>query len=374
MDVSSASAGPPATWPDLLPQHDKDLLQWVAPLKGGTLATCYLRDVASALQLRRADDGTLLRELPMPGIGSVGGFSGNHRHSEFFFSFVGFTEPGAMYRCARWHSAPVECACGGGTPCPTSSHPAAPSCPCRSRCDAADPAAAPSLFRRIQTKGFSPDDFLTEQVQTTLECSPLVWLTCCACTHVPLLGGRGFPGAAGAHPHLLTAGCCHVAAAFLQVFAKSRDGTRVPMFVVHRRGLPMDGRNPTLLYGYGGFNISLEPGFSVARLCWLLAYGGAVAVANLRGGGEYGTEWRDAGSSANKQNVFDDFQACAEHLHAAGYCSPDTLAIQASCRSKLCSCGAARTAAQPRRQRAGSADPAGRESPRHPPAPPTPPT
>ena len=85
-----------------------------------------------------------------------------------------------------------------------------------------------------------------------------------------------------------------------QVFVPSKDGTRIPMFVVHRRGLLRDGRAPTLLYGYGGFNISLEPGFRLSALCWLLAYGGAYAVANLRGGGEYGLDWRNAGSLGNK--------------------------------------------------------------------------
>ncbi|KAK9846596.1 hypothetical protein WJX81_007362 [Elliptochloris bilobata] len=113
-----------------------------------------------------------------------------------------------------------------------------------------------------------------------------------------------------------------------QVFVTSRDGTRVPMFIVARKGIKLDGSNPTLLYGYGGFNISLEPGFSVSRLCWMLAYGGVYAVANLRGGGEYGTAWREAGSCAHKQNAFDDFVACAEHLQAAGYTCPGKLVIQ----------------------------------------------
>ncbi|GBF88265.1 prolyl endopeptidase [Raphidocelis subcapitata] len=99
------------------------------------------------------------------------------------------------------------------------------------------------------------------------------------------------------------------------------------MFVTHRRGLKLDGSNPTLLYGYGGFNISLEPTFSPSRLTWLKAYGGTYVQANLRGGGEYGVEWRDAGSKANKQNVFDDFVACAEELIKRGYTSPAKLAI-----------------------------------------------
>ena len=112
-----------------------------------------------------------------------------------------------------------------------------------------------------------------------------------------------------------------------QVFATSPDGTRVPMFLVHRKDLQIDGRNPTLLYGYGGFNISLTPAFSVSRLVWLEA-GGVLAVANLRGGGEYGKAWHEAGILERKQNVFDDFIACAEYLVDEGVTSPEKLAVQ----------------------------------------------
>ncbi len=112
-----------------------------------------------------------------------------------------------------------------------------------------------------------------------------------------------------------------------QVFVTSKDGTSVPMFLVHKRGLVKDSQNPTLLFGYGGFNVSVMPGFLVSRLVWL-EMGGVLAVANLRGGGEYGEEWHKAGSVLNKQNVFDDFVACAEHLIAGGVTSPPRLAIQ----------------------------------------------
>lgn len=112
-----------------------------------------------------------------------------------------------------------------------------------------------------------------------------------------------------------------------QLWFKSYDGTRVPMFVTHHRDLQMDGTNPTLLYGYGGFNVSLTPGFSITKLP-LLENGGIYAVVNLRGGGEFGKKWHEAGTKEQKQNVFDDFQSAAEYLIQEGYTSSDKLAIQ----------------------------------------------
>ncbi len=111
-----------------------------------------------------------------------------------------------------------------------------------------------------------------------------------------------------------------------QIFFESKDGTRVPMFVVHKKGLRLDGSNPTYLYGYGGFNISETPRFSPAWIMFM-EHGGVVVDVNLRGGGEYGEKWHEGGMLANKQNVFDDFIAAAEHLIAVGYTSPRKLAI-----------------------------------------------
>jgi prolyl oligopeptidase len=111
-----------------------------------------------------------------------------------------------------------------------------------------------------------------------------------------------------------------------QAFYTSKDGTRIPMFITHRKGLVLDGKNPTYLYGYGGFNVSLTPSFSVSNLVWM-EQGGVYAMPNLRGGGEYGQDWHQAGTKLKKQNVFDDFIAAAEWLIANGYTSSQKLAI-----------------------------------------------
>ncbi len=112
-----------------------------------------------------------------------------------------------------------------------------------------------------------------------------------------------------------------------QVFYTSKDGTKIPMIITHKKGIQMDGDNPTILYGYGGFNISITPRFSIANAVWM-EQGGIYAVPNLRGGGEYGREWHDAGTQMKKQNVFDDFIAAAEYLIDNHYTSNDFLAIR----------------------------------------------
>lgn len=112
-----------------------------------------------------------------------------------------------------------------------------------------------------------------------------------------------------------------------QVFYTSKDGTKVPMIITHKKGLKLDGKNPTILYAYGGFNVSLTPAFSIANAVWL-EQGGVYAVPNLRGGGEYGKKWHEGGIQQKKQNVFDDFIAAGEYLMKEKYTSPDFLAIR----------------------------------------------
>ena len=112
-----------------------------------------------------------------------------------------------------------------------------------------------------------------------------------------------------------------------QVFFNSKDGTKVPMIITHKKGVEMNGTNPTILYGYGGFNISLTPSFSIVNAIWM-EQGGVYAVPNLRGGGEYGKKWHIAGTKQQKQNVFDDFIAAAEYLIENKYTSKEYLAIR----------------------------------------------
>jgi len=223
----------PNEFKELIPES-KETLVGVNIIANQFVAT-YLKDAKTQVKLFRLD-GSFVREVDFPGIGSAAGFGGRREDTETFYSFSSFATPSSIFR--------YDLLTGKST-----------------------------LFRQTKVK-FNPDDYLVEQV-----------------------------------------------------FFKSKDGTRVPMFLAYKKGLKKDGSNPTLLYGYGGFSISLTPSFSVARLGWM-EMGGIFAMPNLRGGGEYGEEWHQGGTKLNKQNVFDDFIAAGEWLIENGYTKTEKLAIQ----------------------------------------------
>jgi prolyl oligopeptidase len=222
-----------ANWQTILPEKPEPL-QGVATA-GGKLFATYLKDVASQAFVYDLK-GKLDNEVPLPGLGVIGGFGGEKDDKFVFYTYTSFTYPPTIFRY--------------------------------------DIAARKSTtFRVAEILGYQPDNYDTKRI-----------------------------------------------------FYKSKDGTSIPMFLVHRKGLPLNGMNPTLLYGYGGFNISTTPGFSPTRLA-LLEQGFVYASANMRGGGEYGEKWHQAGTKLRKQNVFDDFIAAAEWLIANKYTSPRHLAV-----------------------------------------------
>ncbi|MBV9958482.1 MAG: S9 family peptidase, partial [Acidobacteria bacterium] len=198
------------------------------------LIVSYLKDAHAQVRIYRTD-GSRVRDVELPGIGTVGGFGGERTDKETFYSFTGFTTPTTIFR--------YDLTTGRST-----------------------------VFRQPKVD-FNPNNFETKQI-----------------------------------------------------FYKSKDGTSVPMFLTYKKGLKLDGQNPTLLYAYGGFNISETPFFSVSNLVWM-EMGGIYAMANIRGGNEYGEEWHQSGMKAKKQNVFDDFIAGAEWLIANKYTSTPKLAI-----------------------------------------------
>jgi prolyl oligopeptidase len=221
-----------ANWREIIPQT-ADRLQGVT-LVNDQLVLDYLKDARSEVKIF-GRDGSFVRRVELPGLGSAGGFGGKRRYTETFYSFTSFTTPTTIYR--------YDLTTGTST-----------------------------VFRQPKVR-FNPADYETKQV-----------------------------------------------------FYHSKDGTRVPMFITHKKGLELDGSNPTYLYGYGGFDISITPAFSPANLIWL-EMGGVYAVANLRGGGEYGEDWHHGGMKLKKQNVFDDFIAAGEWLVANHYTRPEKLAI-----------------------------------------------
>ena len=223
----------PAKVETVIPEHERNLLEGVGTA-GGYLFASYLQDAQN--QVVQYDyDGRLVREIVLPAIGTVGGFSGEEEDTELYYSLSNYTAPATIYRY--------------------------------------DIATGESALYKAPEVAFDPSLFVTEQV-----------------------------------------------------FYPSKDGTQVPMFITRRKDMKLDGKNPCLLYGYGGFQINLTPGFNPSALMFV-EQGGVYCVANLRGGSEYGEAWHKAGMLENKQNVFDDFIAAAEYLIAQKYTSSERLAI-----------------------------------------------
>jgi prolyl oligopeptidase len=221
-----------SNWKQVVPESP-DALEGISLMSGKFIAS-YLHDAHSRVKVVDKT-GKVVREVELPGIGTVTGFRGRQKDRETFYLFTGFTTPGTVYR--------YDVETGQST-----------------------------VFREPEVD-FDADAYVTEQV-----------------------------------------------------FFESKDGTRVPMFISHKKGLRRDGNTPTFLYGYGGFNVSLTPAFWVENLVWM-EMGGIYAQPNLRGGGEYGKAWHEAGMKLNKQNVFDDFIAAAEWLIENEYTTTPRLAI-----------------------------------------------
>ena len=222
----------PSHWQEIIAEA-QETLEKVGIINNQFVAN-YLQDAKSQVKIL-ALDGTLIREIELPGMGTVRGFNGKSSDTETFYSFTSFTTPTTSYR--------YDMRTGKST-----------------------------IFRQPQID-FNSNDYVTKQV-----------------------------------------------------FYPSKDGTIIPMFITHKKDLQLDGNNPTYLYGYGGFNFSLTPSFSIGNLVWL-ELGGVYVVPNLRGGSEYGEAWHQAGIKEKKQNVFDDFIAAAEWLITHQYTSSGQLAI-----------------------------------------------
>jgi prolyl oligopeptidase len=227
-------------WKTIVPQREATLL--VAYRIGGRFVCNYFQDAHTRLDVF-SQDGTFVRELPLPGIGTAGGVEGDRADTEMYYEYLSFATPPSIFR--------HDLATGKTT-----------------------------LWRRAKVT-FNPDDYEVKQV-----------------------------------------------------FYRSKDGTRVPLFISHNKGVKLDGNNPTLLHGYGGFNRSTAPDFDPAWLVWM-ERGGVFALANIRGGGEYGREWHRAAVKQHRQRAYDDFIAAAEYLIAEKYTRPAKLAIHGSSNGGL---------------------------------------
>src|SRR5579859_6941367 len=300
-------------WKELIPQTDA-VLQGVG-VYGGKLFAQYEKDASSQLKLFDLD-GKKISDIALPAIGTVFGTDGRWNRDEMFFGFQSFTMPPAIYRVdlkAFVTGSELQGLKPGyrteysvlGTQYsekPSRRNAANHANPSRLELSEAD---AKGTFRvsslRSDPSGQAENE--SRALHKAADMNPVIW----AKVEAPSIDPSAYE--------------------VKQEWFTSKDGTRVPMFVVHKKGLQQNGKNPTLLTGYGGFNVSLTPSFSRTAYLWM-EHGGVYAVANLRGGAEFGEDWHRAGMLDKKQNVFDDMIAAAEHLIAAKYTDKNHLAIQ----------------------------------------------
>jgi prolyl oligopeptidase len=270
-------------WKELIPQSDA-VLQGTAVF-GGKLFAQYEQNASSQLKLLDLD-GKKISDITLPAIGTVFGSGGRWDRDEMFFGFQSFTVPPSIYRVDLKSLAtsdpqglkPASVAESGGT------------------------LRRASLAQgRLKAESRALPKPVDRMPSSTID--PVLWTKVAA----PSIDPSAYD--------------------VNQEWFKSKDGTRVPMFVVHKKGATKNGKNPTLLTAYGGFNVSLTPNFSRTAYLWM-EHGGIYAVANLRGGAEFGEDWHRAGMLDKKQNVFDDMIAAAEHLISENYTDNNHLAIQ----------------------------------------------
>lgn len=243
IDLSDHTTSAESNWKNLIDEHSKNVLEFVSIVRNDLLICHYLSDVISRLELRKLNDGALIKNISIP-VGTVSAVSAKRDQNELFYSFTSFLIPSSSYYL-------------------------------KFTSDNDDQIAEPQLFKESKPKNFDPSKFITKQI-----------------------------------------------------FYESKDGTRIPMFIIHNKQTPIDSSRPCILYGYGGFNISVMPYFSVIRLLPLEQMNAVIAMANIRGGGEYGERWHDDGKLLLKQNCFDDFIAAAEYLVREKYATPKRIIIQ----------------------------------------------
>ena len=302
-------------WKEIIPQSDA-VLQGAAVF-GGKLFAQYEQNASSQLKIFDLD-GKKLSDVSLPAIGTVFGTGGKWNHDEAFFGFQSFTVPPSIYR------VDLKGEPQGLKPTSLSDSDGAAGSPALSKPH--DPSNPPDLSKPHDA-GSTAQIASSQEIGVKESQNPYPKLA-----NNASLGWGTLPSVSNDMQPILwtkvdTPSLDPPAYDVAQEWFKSKDGTRVPMFIVHKKGLAKNGKNPTLLTAYGGFNVSLTPTFSRTAYLWM-EHGGIFAVANLRGGAEFGEDWHRAGMLDKKQNVFDDMIAAAEHLISERYTDKNHLAIQ----------------------------------------------